>query len=84
MVKLYGKWGYIDWYGNEVIPIVFDEVTHFQGPSRFVKKDGRIGLLDVAGNVTYDHERMKEFMFLQVSYLGRCSTEEVGTKSRSG
>lgn len=48
------KYGYINTDGVMVIPCVYDEVSfHFEDGIALVKKDGKVGLIDVFGNSTF-------------------------------
>ena len=53
-VKLYGKWGYIDYAGKEVIPVQFSDVCEFNDGLAKVKLKGKWGLIDKEGNFTPD------------------------------
>lgn len=50
------KWGAIDKQGKEVIPFIFDEITHFNYNDDVLKvhyggwKDGKFGIIDRKGN----------------------------------
>ena len=50
------KWGCINKEGINIIPCVYDEETMFnENGIALVRKDGRIGLIDVYGNSTFFH-----------------------------
>ncbi len=54
-VKKNGKWGYVDYDGNEVIPFQYDFVFAFTEGFAWVKKDGKWGLIDKYGTSTFDY-----------------------------
>lgn len=43
------KWGYIDYYGVEVIPLQYDVANNFSNKYAKVKKDGKWGYIDTEG-----------------------------------
>ena len=49
-VKLHGKWGSLDQFGNDVTPILYDEAEAFCGGYAAVLQDGEWLLLDTNGN----------------------------------
>ena len=48
--ELNGKWGYIDLYGNVVLPLIYDDASFFSEGRVEVKKDGKWGFIDLNGN----------------------------------
>ena len=62
MVRTGEQWDYIDKSGKIVIPLEYDDVSNFNDGHAFVKKDGRLGLIDSLGNITHDYEVMKEYI----------------------
>ena len=54
-VKKNGKWGFVDYSGNIVIPFVYDEVFNFSEGFAWVKKEGKWGLVDKFGITTFDY-----------------------------
>ena len=51
---LNGKWGYIDAYGNTVLPFVYEEAAHFEAALALVRFDEATkGYINRAGEVVY-------------------------------
>ena len=46
-----GKWGYIDAYGNVVIPIQYDEASNFSNGTARVKYDEKYYLINKRGEL---------------------------------
>lgn len=44
IVKVNDKSGIIDTFGNELLPIVYDEIRRYRGEQRILKKDGKFGV----------------------------------------
>ena len=51
-----GKYGYIDIYGKEIIPVQYDLALPFSEGLAAVKKEGKYGFIDVEGNVQIPFE----------------------------
>lgn len=49
------KFGFIDTYGNVVIPFIYDDVRRFSNGVAWTEKDGKWGLIDVDGNIKIPH-----------------------------
>lgn len=49
------KFGFIDTYGNVVIPFIYDDVRRFSNGVAWTVKDGKWGLIDVDGNTKIPH-----------------------------
>ena len=47
---LFGKWGFVDENGTEVIPCIYDDVSHFSDGLALIEKDGKYGYIDKTGN----------------------------------
>ena len=54
-VKKDGKWGFVDYSGNNVIPFIYDEVFNFSEGFAWVRKDRKWGLVDKFGITTFDY-----------------------------
>lgn len=53
-VGLDGKWGYIDAYGNTMLPFIYEEAGHFEGALARVRFDASTeGYINRAGEVVY-------------------------------
>ena len=50
LVKLNGKYGYIDKQGNEVIPLKYDYANNFLEGLALVRLNGKYGYIDKQGN----------------------------------
>lgn len=53
-VKLNGVYGFIDQFGTEVIPPIYQSVTDFNQGYALVEKDGKRFAIDTAGNMVAD------------------------------
>lgn len=53
-----GKYGYIDYQGNEVIPCIYDKAHDFENSCAVVNKQGKYGCIDVNGNevIPFEYE----------------------------
>jgi hypothetical protein len=49
-VKLNGKWGYIDFDGNEVVPPLYDYVGYYSDGRVCVRVNQKFGFVDLDGN----------------------------------
>lgn len=48
-VKINDKYGYIDMYGNEIIPLVFEDAWRFSEGLACIKQNGLYGYIDTMG-----------------------------------
>jgi len=57
------KWGFIDKQGNEVIPLIYDEVSEFKDGFAYVEKDGKMGIIDKTGKeiVSFEYTRIYDY-----------------------
>ena len=49
-----GKHGFVNYYGEEVIPLIYDSASDFWGDLAKVKKGDKWGFIDTLGNVVVD------------------------------
>lgn len=58
-----GKYGYVDYHGNVVIPFVYEEVMGFSEGLCAVKKEGKWGYINREGNVVipFEYEYAADF-----------------------
>ena len=49
-----GKYGFVNYYGEEVIPLIYDSASDFWGDLAKVKKGNKWGFIDTLGNVIVD------------------------------
>lgn len=62
------KFGFIDTYGNVVIPFIYDDVRRFSNGVAWTMKDGKWGLIDVDGNTKIPHNNPdRDFWFSEFS-----------------
>ena len=63
------KFGFIDTYGNVVIPFIYDDVKRFSNGVALTEKDGKWGLIDVDGNTKIPHNIIpdRDFWFSEFS-----------------
>ena len=75
----YNKWGYIDIFGIEYIPIQFEEVTHFNDSGlATVMLNGMWGLIDCAGNTIVD------FKYSEIKYCPIQNIYILSTNNQKG
>ena len=48
-VRKEGKWGYLNEFGEEIIPCIYDSAEDFGRTWARVQKDGKLGYVDEAG-----------------------------------
>jgi len=67
-VQREGKYGFLDRYGHEVIPCIYDEVSHFHLERAMVRQGDRFGIVDVDGRIVlpieYECRSMKAEMYV--------------------
>jgi hypothetical protein len=56
LVKVKGKYGYIDLKGKMHIAAKWEEASNFRKEGAVVKKDGKYGLLNHAGKMVFETE----------------------------
>ena len=49
-----GKYGFVNYYGEEVIPLIYDSASDFWGDLARVKRGNKWGFIDTLGNVVVD------------------------------
>ena len=71
-----GKWGCVDWIGNEVIECKYDNVLDFRDGLAEVELNGKWGIIDKSGNEVieckYDGIDMFSGFFAEVKLDGKC------------
>ena len=55
VVTLDGKWGFSDRLGNEIVPVIYDNICSFNEGYVAVKRDGKWGILIVTGKLPLGH-----------------------------
>ena len=58
-----GKYGFVNYYGEEVIPLIYDSASDFWGDLAKVKKGNKWGYIDTLGNVVVDFKYDKAANF---------------------
>jgi len=90
MVKLAGqnKFGFWDWNGNEIPPMVFDKIETFSEGIAVVKKDGKWGCIDESGKELFytDYDYIEPFYngFARVTKYDGEFTYKVGNVDTKG
>lgn len=67
IVKLNGKYSFIDTIGNLIFPIVFDKVQNFENTKATVWHDDNTMILDKNGNFIFKQEKDKGLIIIQDS-----------------
>jgi hypothetical protein len=49
-----GKYGFVNYYGEEVVPLIYDSASDFWGDLAKVKRGNKWGFIDTLGNVVVD------------------------------
>lgn len=84
VVKLKGKYGYIDTLGNLAIPAIYDNAAAFSEGAAIVLTDCKSGIIDKQNNL---HLLAKEYGYIQSFVEGRCIVEykdKYGAINRKG
>ena len=81
-----GQVGFVDTYGEVVIPLIYDKYTHddFSEGLCVVYKDGKAGMIDTEGNVVVPFEYYKLYNCHEGMIWARNSNNEYGYLNRKG
>ena len=81
-----GKVGFVDTYGEVVIPLIYDKYTHddFSEGLCVVYKDGKAGMIDTEGNVVVPFEYYKLYNCHEGMIWARNEKYENGYLNRKG
>jgi len=75
-----GKCGFVDLNGNIIIPYVYDDARDFENGLARVTKGKRSGLIDKAGNCTFDNstDKQKALEAIEQNYF---NTDSIRTEN---
>ena len=63
VIKLNGKYGFIDINGKEIIPPIYDAVDEFSNGLSVVKLNGKYGIINELGNVVIPFGKYDDFKY---------------------
>jgi len=65
-----GKFGYVNYKGDEAIPLMYDEAVHFFDGKAEVTLNGRTFYIDIKGNEIKDYTQNNDTLFIdQIGYV---------------